>query len=151
MTSDTSDDSDSSTIATTKSLWGKLSPRRTMRKPTRRFVRSVSFEEDPVSEVLQFELHEKKNEIWYAKDEMKLIKKRNLLIVYLKEKGDFEESEDHTFLGLDGMLKGEQIQRKREEIYGAVLREQQRQRSKRKTLNQDRIAKVYIEQMQQLA
>lgn len=147
MTSVLSDDSESSTIATTRSLWSKLSTR----KSTRRITRSVSFEEDPVTEVQCVELPEKKTAIWYTKEEMKLIKKRNLLIVYLKEKGDFEESEDHTFLGLDHYLKEADIQSKRESIYGAVLREQARQNSKRKTVNQDKLAKVYRESMQQLA
>lgn len=152
MNSVCSDDSESSTVTTTsKSFWGKLSQPKSPRKSTRRLVRSVSFEQDPVAEVHRVALHEQKTDIWYTKEEMKLIKKRNHLIVYLKESGDFEESDDHTFLGLDGMLNGEKIQRKRETIYGAVLREQQKLSSKRKTANQDRIAKVYQEQMQRLA
>jgi hypothetical protein len=152
-----SDDSESSTITTSstttnKSLWGKLSPRKPVRKAsTRRLIRSVSFEEDPVSDVRKVALHEQKTDIWYSKEEMKLIKKRNQLIVYLKENGDFEESDDHTFLGLDSMLYGDKIQTKRETIYGAVLREQQKLSSRRKTVNAERIAKVYKVQMQQLA
>ena len=155
MTSVSSDDSESSTVATTtsKSIWGKLSsPRKSAHKSPRRLVRSVSFEEDPVSQVHHVALHEQKTDIWYTKEEMKLIKKRNQLIVYLKETGDFEESDDLTFLGLDCMLNGERIQHKRETIYGAVLREQQKlSSSKRKTVNQERIAKVYQEQMQRMA
>ncbi|GAX10541.1 hypothetical protein FisN_40Lh009 [Fistulifera solaris] len=152
-----SDDSESSTITassttTNKSLWGKLSPRKPMRKAsTRRLVRSVSFEEDPVSDVRKVALYEQKTDIWYSKEEMKLIKKRNQLIVYLKENGGFEESDDHTFLGLDSMLDGDKIQTKRETIYGAVLREQQKLSSRRKTVNAERIAKVYKEQMRQVA
>ncbi len=79
---------------------------------------------------------------------MKLIKKRNLLIVSMKENGEFDESDDHTFFGLDHFLKD--IQSKRETIYEAVLREQARQ-GKRKTLNHDKISQVYRAKMQQCA
>lgn len=67
--------------------------------------------------------------IWYRKDEYDIIKARNSLIVKMTKSGSFEESEEHSFRGLEHKLKeGFRIRRLNKiEVLRAVIEEQERQ------------------------
>ena len=58
----------------------------------------VVHEVDKVSNEIQ-------HDVWFTKDEYDIIKARNSLIVKMKKAGQFKESEDHTFRGLEHKLK----------------------------------------------
>jgi hypothetical protein len=92
---------------------------------------SITFGEDNVFEIDRNDdvSHE---EIWYSKEEYDIIKARNKLLVKMKKNGKFEESEEHSFRGLEHKLK-EGSERRRSfkfDALNAVLEEQDRQYAK---------------------
>lgn len=70
-----------------------------------------------------------RHEIWYTTEEYDIIKARNSLIVKMMKAGNFNESEDHSFRGLEHKLKEGYHQRRSNKFNGlnAVLEEQDRQ------------------------
>lgn len=81
--------------------------------------------------VIEFEPAQQdvKEEIWYSKDDYDIIKARNSLIVKMMKKGDFKESDEHSFRGLEHKLKDGHIRRRANKFnaLNAVLEEQDRQ------------------------
>lgn len=70
-----------------------------------------------------------KHEIWYTIEEYDIIKARNSLIVKMMKTGNFDESEDHSFRGLEHKLKDGYKRRRANKFNGlnSVLEEQDRQ------------------------
>ena len=68
-------------------------------------------------------------DIWYSKEEYEIIKARNRVLVKMKRSGKFEESDEHSFRGLEHKLKDGNEQRKayKFDALNAVLEEQDRQ------------------------
>lgn len=87
---------------------------------------------------------EERGEVWYQREEYDIIKSRNSLIVKMMKAGSFEESEEHTFRGLEHKLKeGFKIRRNNKfNALNAVLEEQDRQYD-RGQVDQEVIAKAY--------
>lgn len=69
------------------------------------------------------------DDIWYTKEEYEIIKARNRVLVKMKRSGKFEESDEHSFRGLEHKLKDGNEQRKtyKFDALNAVLEEQDRQ------------------------
>jgi hypothetical protein len=69
------------------------------------------------------------NPIWYTRDEYDIIKARNSLIVKMMKTGNFDESRDHSFRGLEHKLRAGFKQRRSNKFaaLNAVLEEQDRQ------------------------
>lgn len=87
---------------------------------------------------------EDKEEIWYSRDEYDIIKARNRLLVKMKKTGNFEETDEHSFRGLEHKLK-EGFSQRRSNKFNAlnvVLEEQDRQYS-RGLINAENIANKY--------
>lgn len=87
---------------------------------------------------------EERDDVWYCKDDYEIIRARNALIVKLMKAGRFEESDDHTFRGLEHKRKAgfhERRDNKLKAVY-AVLEEQELQKRKG-GLNPVAIAKLY--------
>jgi len=97
------------------------------RRATRR--RSVGFAPEPENKVLEFEPDEDAEQIWYTRDEYDIIKARNSLIIKMMKTGSFEETEEHTFRGLEHKLKDGFKQRRENKFnaLNAVLEEQDKQ------------------------
>lgn len=85
-----------------------------------------------------------KEEIWYSKDEYDIIKARNKLIVKMMKTGKFEETDEHSFRGLEHKLKKGFEERRSSKFnsLNAVLTEQDRQYS-RGLRSADTIAEEY--------
>jgi hypothetical protein len=85
-----------------------------------------------------------RREIWYTQEEYDIIKARNSLIVKMMKAGSFDESEDHSFRGLEHKLKDGYKQRKANKLNGlnSVLEEQDRQYAK-KVKNEALLADIY--------
>jgi hypothetical protein len=68
-------------------------------------------------------------DIWYTKEEYEIIKARNRVLVKMKKSGKFEESDEHSFRGLEHKLKDGNEKRKsfKFDALNAVLEEQDRQ------------------------
>jgi len=106
--------------------------------------RSVDFVLD--SKVLEYDAptEEEREEMWYNRDEYDIIKARNSLIVKMMKCGSFQESEEHTFRGLEHKLKDGFKQRRTNKFnaLNAVLEEQDRQYG-RGFSDPDSIAEAY--------
>jgi hypothetical protein len=87
---------------------------------------------------------EEQEEVWYNRDEYDIIKARNALIVQMMKGGTFEESEEHTFRGLEHKLKEGYKKRRANKFnaLNAVLEEQDSQYAKGRT-DPDSIAEAY--------
>ena len=85
-------------------------------------------------------------DVWYSKDEYDIIKARNSLIVKMKKAGQFQESEDHTFRGLEHKLKARFRDRRtnKHEALNAVLEMQDSAQSSEES-KPERIAEVYLQ------
>ena len=84
------------------------------------------------------------DDIWYSKEEYEIIKARNRVLVKMKRSGKFEESDEHSFRGLEHKLKDGSEKRKtfKFDALNAVLEEQDRQYN-RGLRNSDDIARLY--------
>lgn len=82
--------------------------------------------------------------IWYSKDDYDMIKTRNSFVVSMVKQGTFQESEKHSFRGLEYKLREGYKQRKWNKINSiiAVLDEQDKQ-SSQNTRNPEAIADSY--------
>jgi hypothetical protein len=110
--------------------------------------RSVEFLDQADFQVLEFEMYEdhEREIVWYSRDEYDIIKARNSLIIKMMKVGDFEESEEHSFRGLEHKLK-EGFKKRRAHKFNAlnaVLEEQDKQYN-RSTTDQEIIAEAYRE------
>jgi hypothetical protein len=76
-------------------------------------------------------VREMTKDIWYSRDEYDIIKARNSLIIKMMKTGNFEESNEHSFRGLEHKLKHGFKQRRSNKFaaLNAVLEEQDRQMS----------------------
>jgi hypothetical protein len=81
--------------------------------------------------VIEVEKHnvDMKDDIWYSREEYHIIKARNSIIVRMMKTGRFEESDEHSFRGLEHKLKDGYRQRRANKFnaLNAVLEEQDRQ------------------------
>lgn len=102
---------------------------KTSRPPLRRSRPGVCFVERV--QIIEFEKADEHTSalIWYRRDEYDIIKARNSLIVKMKKTGSFEESEEHSFRGLEHKLKEGFKMRKANKVRAvrAVVDEQDRQ------------------------
>lgn len=110
--------------------------------------RSVDFLDESNFEVLEFDMYEvhERDSVWYTRDEYDIIKARNSLIIKMMKTGTFEESDEHSFRGLEHKLK-EGFKKRRTHKFSAlnaVLEEQDKQYNK-STSDQEIIAKAYRE------
>lgn len=107
---------------------------------------TVDFEDEPV--VHEFEGIDDDNfaDVWYCREDFDIIRSRNSLIVKMMKAGSFEESEEHSFRGLEHKLKAGFKQRRENKFnaLNAVLEEQDRQ-FHRGLNNPDAIAQIYMQ------
>jgi hypothetical protein len=104
---------------------------KTARNSASRRIEFVDVSEFRIHEFDAFE-DEERDEIWYSRDEYDIIKARNSLIIKMMKSGTFDESEEHSFRGLENKLK-EGFKKRRAHKFSAlnaVLEEQDRQISK---------------------
>jgi hypothetical protein len=106
---------------------------------------SVSFPSE-AAVVHEFERisDEERGDIWYTAEEYKFIKLRDYFIIELKKVGTFQESEQHTFRGLERRMKRHLLKKLRASAVAAVLLEQRLQKVRLEILP-DLIAEVYKE------
>ena len=106
---------------------------------------SLTFGDDKVVEFDRAE-DASHDDIWYSKEEYDIIKARNRVLVKMKKSGKFEESDEHSFRGLEHKLKDENEKRKtfKFNALNAVLEEQDRQYN-RGLKDSDDIARRYRE------
>jgi hypothetical protein len=114
----------------------------------RRMHRRHSVDFVPHSQVIEIDTpeEEQKTDIWYTRDEYDIIKARNSLIVKMMKTGNFEESDEHSFRGLEHKLKDGNKQRKNHKFdaLNAVLEEQDRQYAREgRIIDLENIAKKY--------
>jgi hypothetical protein len=119
-----------------------LRPSRDVRPPRRRSVGFIPNQDDLY--VYEGPTEEEQEEVWYSRDEYDIIKARNALIVQMMRGGTFEESEEHTFRGLEHKLKEGYKKRRANKFnaLNAVLEEQDSQYAKGRT-DPDSIAEAY--------
>jgi hypothetical protein len=123
--------------------FSKPDPRRGRRVPRRHSVDFV-----PQSQVIEIDPpeEEQKTDIWYTRDEYDIIKARNSLIVKMMKTGNFEESDEHSFRGLEHKLKDGNKQRRNHKFdaLNAVLEEQDKQYAREgRIIDLENIAKKY--------
>lgn len=106
--------------------------------------RSVDFVEQPNVVEIDMTDDEESKHIWYSKDEYDIIKARNSLIVKMMKKGNFTESEEESFRGLEHKLRENSKERVENKYSGlnAVLECQDRQYA-RGVKNEEVIKKSY--------
>jgi hypothetical protein len=106
---------------------------------------SLTFGDDKVYEIDRTD-DESQGEIWYSREEYEIIKARNRVLVKMKKSGKFEESDEHSFRGLEHKLKESSEKRRTHKFdaLNAVLEEQDRQYN-RGLLNSEDIARRYRE------
>jgi hypothetical protein len=84
-----------------------------------------------------------KDELWYSKEDIQTIKKKNCILVNQYKSGYFFESNMNTFLGLEQYLIFEEARFRRDCVYDAVLGLQDRWKEKSFPSDAERLAKVY--------
>lgn len=104
----------------------------------------VGFVESHITVSFEKVEEETKHEIWYTAEEYDIIKARNSLIVKMMKTGNFEESQEHSFRGLEHKLKAGYKQRRANKFnaLNAVLEEQDRQYA-RGIVDADKIGSIY--------
>ena len=110
--------------------------------------RSVDFLDQAEFQVFEFEMYgdHEREIVWYSREEYDIIKARNSLIIKMMKAGTFEESEEHSFRGLEHKLK-EGFKKRRNHKFNAlnaVLEEQDKQYNK-SSIDQEIIASAYRE------
>jgi hypothetical protein len=110
--------------------------------------RSVEFLDQADYEIFEFEMYDdlERQLVWYSREEYDIIKARNSLIIKMMKAGTFEESEEHSFRGLEHKLK-EGFKKRRNHKFNAlnaVLEEQDKQYNK-SSIDQEIIANAYRE------
>ena len=107
---------------------------------------SVDFKPTVEPEVKKFDPVEDENkaQCWYSKDEYDIIKARNSLIVKMMKTGHFQESDEHSFRGLEHKTRAGFKQRRANKFnaLNAVLEEQDRQ-ANMGVFEPEKIAKRY--------
>jgi hypothetical protein len=109
---------------------------------------SVDFVDQAEFHVLEFEMYDddERDLVWYTREEYDIIKARNSLIIKMMKAGTFEESNEHSFRGLEHKLKDGFKKRRHHKFaaLNAVLEEQDKQYNK-SSIDQEIIASAYRE------
>ena len=90
----------------------------------------VTFDDDSlVVHEIECIVGDEQKDVWYSREEFDIIKARNSLIVRMMKGGQFQESPDHTFRGLEHKIKERHQERRQNKFnaLNAVLEEQDRQ------------------------